>query len=243
MERCAVTLEDFIHCGFKEKLGLNRYYKRIDEDDDLRILCFLSIVKDVAAGINFIHNLDEVHRDLKPTNGNIASGTLLTQIVLLSLEHYAWQVADFGFAVQGTSSVARVTDYGMGTPGYRPPEETRNQKERVFCKQSDIFSLGCVFYELANGIHAFPDGDWGVWNYCSKPSIFKVGDAEMDQHTRTYIGSIVNAMLQVDWWRRPSIQVVYPALSDIDTSSVASIQDRNHILWKPHWYISVCLKH
>jgi serine/threonine protein kinase len=161
MERCALTLDAFIRFKFRERLGLAQFFSmQTSALDNLDILSFWSIVNDVTNGLNYIHQLNEIHRDMKPSNGKPVNAYLM--IVFLSLRHNKWQVADFGLTEPGTSKVARYTIDGRGSEGYRAPEMYRGNP--VVSKQADIFSLGCIIYELASGrrlrIHEWRSSYW-----------------------------------------------------------------------------------
>lgn len=71
--------------------------------------------------------------------------------VLYSWENDAWKIADFGYTVQGSSTAAN-TDNGRGTGGYRAPEVVTNN---TFNNKSDVWSLGCIWFELMCREQAF----------------------------------------------------------------------------------------
>ncbi len=104
----------------------------------------------IGRGLAAAHDRGIVHRDLKPDNVFI---TRDGQVKIL----------DFGIATEPTPSEAdetrapAQTEPGMvlGTVGYMSPEQARG--ERVDAR-SDIFSLGCMLYEMVSGKRAF-NGD------------------------------------------------------------------------------------
>ncbi|MFY0569505.1 protein kinase domain-containing protein [Archangium lansingense] len=91
------------------------------------------------------HALGIIHRDLKPAN--------------LFLEPHPGgervKVLDFGLAALSGELHARLTQEGMsvGTPGFMSPEQMRGRQTDG---RSDLYSLGCVLYELLTGFPPFP---------------------------------------------------------------------------------------
>lgn len=69
MERCPLTLEAFIRFRFREVLGLQQFFGVHGASDPQGVFGMWHIIIDATSGLDFIHNLNEVHRDLKPGNG------------------------------------------------------------------------------------------------------------------------------------------------------------------------------
>lgn len=105
-----------------------------------------SLFRGIVDGVRHAHRYGLVHRDLKPSNVLLAryDGGLIPK------------VADFGLAkILGDDPAAGQTRSGltMGTPQYMAPEQFRDAKK--VDRRADIFSLGCILYELLAGGPAF----------------------------------------------------------------------------------------
>jgi serine/threonine-protein kinase len=92
----------------------------------------------VADALEAAHRQGVVHRDIKPENILLDQGRPL--------------VADFGIArLIGVAGEGAVSTSGLavGTPGYMSPEQLFGDRE--LDGRSDIYSLGCVLYEMLVG--------------------------------------------------------------------------------------------
>jgi len=98
----------------------------------------LSIIEQVASGLDYAAEKGIIHRDIKPGN------------ILLTRDLKA-KIADFGIA---KISMAKFTQTGliMGTPSYMSPEQAMG---RDLDGRSDLFSLGVIFYEMLTGERPF----------------------------------------------------------------------------------------
>lgn len=99
----------------------------------------LDLMRQVAAGLAFVHENGIVHRDLKPQN-------------ILRLKSGAWALSDFGLAAETerTSTVLTSTfRAGLGTYWYTAPEQWRDARQADH--RSDIYSLGKVLQQLVTG--------------------------------------------------------------------------------------------
>jgi len=106
--------------------------KRVDAADALEI------VEKVGDALSYAHRQEVLHRDIKPENIMFSEGHPM--------------VADFGIArAVSTAGGATLTRTGLaiGTPGYMSPEQAIGARE--LDHRTDVFSLGCVLYEMLVG--------------------------------------------------------------------------------------------
>ncbi|MFI5959552.1 Stk1 family PASTA domain-containing Ser/Thr kinase [Cryptosporangium sp. NPDC051539] len=97
----------------------------------------MEIVADVCAALDFSHRHDIIHRDIKPGN------------VMLTPQG-AVKVMDFGIARALSSASAQMTATSavIGTAQYLSPEQARGETVDA---RSDVYSTGCLLYELLVG--------------------------------------------------------------------------------------------
>lgn len=105
-----------------------------------------SIVEQVAAALEAAHAAGLVHRDVKPANIRIAPEQDGRERVYLT---------DFGLSRRPDRSTITRTGQFIGTPDYMAPEQLENA---VLTGRADIYSLGCVLFEMLTGRIPYPDG-------------------------------------------------------------------------------------
>ncbi len=98
----------------------------------------MAVLEDVAGALRTAHREGIVHRDVKPQNVIVGPDGRAT-------------LFDFGIALADDSHVHTAEGTVMGTLMYAAPEQRRGGKAD---ERSDIFSLGCVFYEFLTGRRA-----------------------------------------------------------------------------------------
>ena len=110
----------------------------------------LQIAAEIAQGVAAAHEKHIVHRDLKPDNVFIATDGRVKILDFGLARHVAPLVGN----APDSATELRHTDPGtvMGTVGYLSPEQIRCQAAD---ERSDIFSLGCVLFEMATGRRPF----------------------------------------------------------------------------------------
>jgi TolB-like protein/Tfp pilus assembly protein PilF len=103
----------------------------------------------IAAGLASAHSKGIIHRDLKPDNVFLTSDG---GVKILDFGLARWRRP--GAPAQDETASFTATEVGtvVGTVGYMSPEQVRGV---VVDAPSDLFSLGCVLYEMAAGRRAF----------------------------------------------------------------------------------------
>ncbi|MEM6994051.1 MAG: serine/threonine-protein kinase [Myxococcota bacterium] len=110
----------------------------------------LAMAQSLADVLVAAHAVPIVHRDLKPENIFVIDRDLAANDI---------KVVDFGLAfIAGVDELGRMTQEGqvVGTPAYLSPEQAEGRR---IGPASDVYSLGCVLYELATGWPPFV-GNW-----------------------------------------------------------------------------------
>lgn len=106
-----------------------------------------SIGRQVCSALQAAHNNGIIHRDLKPSNLFLDSDANI-------------KLGDFGIARD--TRAADITSQGLtvGTHAYMPPEQIKG--ERIVDGKADLYSLGCLLFELLTGVKPFEGTNFAV---------------------------------------------------------------------------------
>ncbi|MEW5723751.1 MAG: serine/threonine-protein kinase [Thermodesulfobacteriota bacterium] len=127
-EYCYITME------YVDGTSLDKFCNRRNL---LPVSKVVEVLFSVCYGLDHAHKQGIIHRDIKPSN------------ILLD-KSGPTKITDFGIAQTGEE---KADGFIIGTPYYIAPERLIGRTAGV---ESDIFSLGCVMYELLTGEKAFP---------------------------------------------------------------------------------------
>src|SRR5712691_2906126 len=115
---------------------------RLEREHQLPIADAVRIASEIADALGYAHSRGVVHRDIKPENIMFSAGSAV--------------VADFGIArALSAATLEPLTAAGVivGTPIYMSPEQATSGGQ--LDGRSDIYSLGCVVYEMLTGSAPF----------------------------------------------------------------------------------------
>ena len=105
----------------------------------LELSTAVRIISQLASALDYAHERNVVHRDVKPSN------------ILISSSHDVW-VTDFGIAKSELATNLTMAGGALGTPDYMSPEQAKGEDVD---RRSDLFSLGCILFECAVGEKPF----------------------------------------------------------------------------------------
>ena len=173
------------------------------EGHRLEVDATLRIASEMAQALGYAHSQGIIHRDLKPAN------------IWLTEEGTA-KLGDFGLAVALDRS--RMTTEGtmVGTVAYMPPEQALGRQADA---RSDLYSLGCVLYEMLTGRPPFL-GDDAVAVISQHINTAPVAPSWHNPEVPTSLEGLVLALLAKTPEERPdSAATVGDALRSIQESS------------------------
>jgi len=118
---------------------------RLRRERQLPVDDTVKLGRDVALALDYAHRQGIVHRDIKPENVMLHEGGAI--------------VTDFGIAkavsAAGQDSLTQI-GVAVGTPAYMSPEQAAGERDPD--GRSDVYSLGCVLFEMLTGATPFSGG-------------------------------------------------------------------------------------
>ena len=154
----------------------------------------------------------------------------------MSVLDNSWKISDFGLTSEGTSRFAYTTQFARGTECYRAPELMKDMGSVT--QSSDVWALGCIFYELVFKIRAFRS-DFDVFNYIHSKRVPTIHSLSGSGRIRSYIKEFIYRMLEINWWERPSTSDILAALESVsnlastillcDTEPEVSVSKFDHV--------------
>ena len=179
---------------FCEYSDLRSYIKKFkNENKKIAESVIRLIITELSNGLKDIHSNNVIHRDLKPENIFISSDHLI-------------KIGDFGI-----SKILDGTDYAKtfaGTYSYMAPELINGEK---YSKKVDIWSLGCIIYELCTLNRCFYSN-----NMLELPKIINSGiHGKIDlNYYNDYLQDIIDLCLKKNDKERPNIEHINELISE-----------------------------
>jgi tetratricopeptide (TPR) repeat protein/tRNA A-37 threonylcarbamoyl transferase component Bud32 len=187
--------------------------RRLGAEGRLPIATVIGVLRDVAKALAYAHARGVVHRDIKPDNVLLSGGTAV--------------VTDFGIAkaisAARTERQDTLTQLGtsIGTPAYMSPEQAAG--DPAVDHRADIYSLGCMAYELLTGhspFHGRPPARVLAAHMTEAPQ--PIAPARPD--TPAALEHLVMRCLEKDPSQRPqSGSEIVQVLDAITTAGVATV--------------------
>jgi serine/threonine protein kinase len=161
-------------------------YTRIRQDKDTQIDedIILDWVSQILISLEYLHANKVIHRDLKTQNIFMSKDTLF--------------LGDFGISKRLDNTQDLANTY-IGTPYYMSPELFNYQS---YSFKSDIWSLGCVIYEICNRNHAF--SAQSINGLAVK--ILKGDYNPLNEFYSQELRDLIISLLQVEQDARPSLE-------------------------------------
>jgi TolB-like protein/tRNA A-37 threonylcarbamoyl transferase component Bud32/tetratricopeptide (TPR) repeat protein len=181
---------------------------RLDREEQLSLPEAIQLTCEVADALQYAHNHKIIHRDIKPENILIQEGHAL--------------VADFGIArAVSEAGGDKLTETGMavGTPHYMSPEQALGGNH--IDGRGDLYSLGCVFYEMLVGQPPFQGPN--AMAILARHSMEAVPSLQVVRHSipDEIEDAVMRALEKTPADRFPTVQAFAEALCHVDLGPTA----------------------
>ncbi len=183
----------------------------------LSVATAVRLAREMASGLAAAHARGLIHRDIKPANIWLEAPTGRVKILDFGLAKAADADGDADSETHLTASGAIV-----GTPAYMAPEQASGH---AVDGRADLFSLGCVLYELLSGKRAF-SGPNTMSILMSLANHTPPAPDKLSPQCPAAMSRLVMQLLEKDPGKRPaSADAVIQALADLDIApATTSVQ-------------------
>ena len=187
-------------CPYGDLFGYIKFYKERGSKIEEKIIWIIFI--QLSVGLSYLHHKKILHRDIKTKNIFIKNNLTV-------------KIGDFGIAkiLNSTSSYAHTF---IGTPYYISPELCKDQP---YNDKSDVWSLGCVLYELCTLNHPFEGGTQVEIYEKIMTQKFKAISPDYSLELR----KMVDLLLEKDEKKRPKMKDILKMKCVIDRANKYSI--------------------
>jgi len=223
MELCDLNLERWIYQNWDEATAKKLSFLTAQLPFRARVGQVWDIMEDITRAVAFIHENHEIHHDLKPSNGLYPYKTWTKTFSFVfprqrSMEGYRFCIHNGGLFLSSIHNCLCMGYEELSSTRTHPPKPIKIHHK------VDIWTIGCILYELVLPRRAFKD-DWEVLQYATSGKDFDViiePETVPDDGRREFISNIIRELLSIDPTRRPRAAILYKRLiswgSDISAS-------------------------
>ncbi|RPB00551.1 kinase-like protein [Choiromyces venosus 120613-1] len=178
------------------------------------------ITKQLLEGLEIMHKEGIAHRDLKPEN-----------IFVVSMNPVWVKLGDFGISKRTQGPTPTTLHTQIATPAYAAPEvlaPDSNSETSVYTNAVDIWSLGCVIFELLTGERLFSKETQRFW-YSFGKSVFSEDKIKSLSPATSDVGiSLIKSMVSTKPGDRPSVldSLSHPWIANVECET--DNQDNRH---------------
>ena len=184
----------------------------------------VAILREIAKALAYAHERGVVHRDIKPDNVLLTGGTAVVTDFGIAKALSASRTGDSGHETRGSLTQVGVS---IGTPMYMAPEQAAADPNTD--ARADIYSFGCVAYELLCGHPPFvgmPPQRLLAAHMSERPTNI----ADLRRDTPPVLAELVMQCLEKDPGRRPNSASDVVRLLDVATTTSGSAEATSAVL-------------